>query len=103
MMVRELTDVVQSYPNRGKRAPEWLVEGIADYIKSYKYKRGACHSRIDPVKATYHDSYRTSGPFLDYLVRRPTSSKRGRSSGMPQAARSTSSPISRCPGARRDA
>lgn len=69
MMVHELVHVVQSYPNRPRRAPGWVVEGIADYIRFYKYEPGADRSRIDPEKATYHDSYRTTAAFFDYVVR----------------------------------
>jgi hypothetical protein len=69
MMVHELTHAVQQY----RRAPRganmgWLTEGIADYTRFYKYEPGADHSRIDPKKASYHDSYRTTAAFLNFLV-----------------------------------
>ncbi|MGH7133730.1 MAG: alpha/beta fold hydrolase [Phycisphaerales bacterium] len=69
MMVHELTHVVQAYPNRPRRAPGWLVEGVADYTRFYLYEPGADRSRINPEKASYRDSYRTTARFLDYLVR----------------------------------
>ncbi len=67
MMVHELTHAVQSYA-RGKPNMGWLTEGIADYIRFYVYEPGADHSRIDTRKASYHDSYRTTAAFLNFLV-----------------------------------
>lgn len=69
MIVHELTHLVQAYPNHPKRTPGWIVEGIADYVRFYKYEPGADHSRIDPERSNYDDSYRTTARFLDYLVR----------------------------------
>jgi hypothetical protein len=66
MVVHELTHVVQSYPDyRGK--PGWLVEGIADYTRWWRYEPEAPRSRIDPIKATYHDAYRTTAWWLAYV------------------------------------
>jgi hypothetical protein len=68
MMVHELVHVVQSYPTRPKRAPSWIVEGIADYIRFHKYEPGADKSRINPEKASYRDSYRTTARFFAWAV-----------------------------------
>lgn len=69
MMVHELVHAVQQYrrPPRGSDMG-WLTEGIADYIRFYKYEPGADKSRIDPDKASYRDAYRTTAAFLNYLV-----------------------------------
>lgn len=69
MMVHELVHVVQSYPNRPKRAPGWIVEGIADYIRFHQYEPGADKSRINSETASYRDSYRTTARFLAWVVR----------------------------------
>ncbi len=69
MIAHELTHIIQSYPNRPKSTPSWITEGVADYIRFYKYEPGADRSRIDPKRANYNDSYRTTARFLDYLVR----------------------------------
>jgi uncharacterized membrane protein len=69
MVIHELTHVVQSYPGyRGK--PGWLVEGIADYIRWWRYEPEAPRTRIDPEKAKYTDSYRTTAAFLAYVAGR---------------------------------
>ncbi|HWB20225.1 MAG TPA: basic secretory protein-like protein [Phycisphaerales bacterium] len=67
MVVHELTHVVQSYPRINSNM-SWLTEGIADYIRFYKYEPGADKSVIDVKKASYRDSYRTTAAFLNYLT-----------------------------------
>jgi len=64
-MVHEAVHVVQNY--RGRRNPGWLVEGIADYIRFFKYEPGRL-GRINPQRARYDGSYRVSAAFLAYLV-----------------------------------
>lgn len=68
MMVHEMVHVVQAYPNRPKRAPGWVVEGIADYIRFHQYEPGSDKSRIDPNRASYRDSYRTTAAFFAWAV-----------------------------------
>jgi basic secretory peptidase family protein len=66
-VIHELTHVIQSYPNqRGK--PGWLVEGIADYIRFWKYEPEVPRPRIDKEKASYKDSYRTTAAFLAWIT-----------------------------------
>jgi hypothetical protein len=67
MMVHELTHIVQSYPP-GRNKPGWLVEGIADYIRWWRYEPEAPRSRIDPLKASYRDSYRITAAFLAWIT-----------------------------------
>jgi hypothetical protein len=63
--VHETVHIVQSYP--GRNNPSWLVEGVADYIRFFKYEPGKL-GRIDPKSAHYDNSYRVSAAFLAYLV-----------------------------------
>jgi hypothetical protein len=64
-MVHEAVHVVQSYRVPGN--PGWLVEGIADYIRFFKYEPGKL-GRITPQRARYDGSYRVSAAFLAYLT-----------------------------------
>lgn len=64
MVVHELTHVVQSYPPGG---PGWLVEGIADYIRIVHFEPQAPRPKIDPVKASYKDAYKTTAMFLEWV------------------------------------
>jgi hypothetical protein len=64
-MVHEVTHVVQRYQS-GDR-PGWLVEGIADYVRFFKFEPGNL-GRINPETARYDGSYRVSAAFLAYLV-----------------------------------
>ncbi len=62
--VHELTHWVQQYPGG---APSWLVEGLTDYIRWYKFEpKPIVH--IDFRRANYTDSYRTTAAFLNYLI-----------------------------------
>ena len=69
MVVHELTHIIQAYPNSRKK-PGWLVEGIADYIRWWRYEPEAPRTRINPEKANYTDSYRTTGYFLAWVSRK---------------------------------
>lgn len=64
-MVHETVHVVQSY--RVPDNPGWLVEGIADYIRFFKYEPGKL-GRITPQRARYDGSYRVTAAFLAYLT-----------------------------------
>jgi hypothetical protein len=67
MMVHELTHIVQRYPNyRGK--PGWLVEGIADYTRWWRYEPETPRPKIDPLKNKYTDSYRVTAAFLAFIA-----------------------------------
>ncbi len=67
MMVHELTHVVQAYPGQ-KAKLGWLTEGIADYIRFWKYEPGVRQRKIDPEKSSYRDGYRVTAAFLGWLV-----------------------------------
>ena len=62
-MVHETVHVVQNYRTRNN--PGWLVEGIADYIRFYKYEPGKARNP-DPDRAKYNGSYRVSTAFLSF-------------------------------------
>jgi hypothetical protein len=66
-MVHETVHVVQNY--RGRRNPGWLVEGVADYVRFFKFEPGNL-GRIDPERAHYNGSYRVTAAFLAFLVDR---------------------------------
>jgi hypothetical protein len=70
-VVHELVHVVQQYRGArgGARNPGWLVEGIADYYRWFKYEPEPTGTRPrDPESANYTDSYRTTAGFLNYVV-----------------------------------
>jgi hypothetical protein len=71
-VVHELVHVVQSYGRVRRtdpdatRAPGWLVEGIADYIRWFLYEpetRGAEINERNLSRARYDASYRVTGTF----------------------------------------
>jgi hypothetical protein len=66
-IVHEMVHVVQQY--KGGKRPGWIVEGIADYERFYFYEPVSHRPHPNPQRSTYHDSYRTSGAFLDWIVR----------------------------------
>jgi hypothetical protein len=74
-LVHETVHVVQQYDQArgGNRAPVWLTEGIADYIRCWKYEPAENRHPISPVKdngqrASYTDSYQTTAAFLWYVT-----------------------------------
>jgi hypothetical protein len=78
-VVHEMVHVVQSYgrarrtnPN-ATRAPGWLVEGIADYIRWFLYEpqsKGAEITERNAARANYNSSYRITGNFLNWVMER---------------------------------
>lgn len=69
MVIHELTHVVQSYPSakQGFTKPGWLVEGIADQIRLFVFEPEARRPRINPDRAKYTDSYKTTAEFLNWV------------------------------------
>ena len=64
-MVHETVHCVQLYRGRGN--PGWLVEGVADYIRFFKYE--AVKPRpLAPERAKYDGSYRTTAAFLAFVT-----------------------------------
>jgi hypothetical protein len=64
-MIHETVHCVQSYRTPGN--PGWLVEGIADYIRFFKYEPGKI-GKLNVEKARYNGSYRVSAAFLNYVT-----------------------------------
>ena len=64
-MVHETAHCVQGYRARG--LPSWLVEGIADYIRFWKYEPGKA-GKVNAERAKYDGSYRTTAAFLAYVT-----------------------------------
>jgi hypothetical protein len=62
-MVHETVHVVQGYRGRN---PGWLVEGIPDYVRFFKYEPG----KAGPVGRNphYDGSYRVTATFLNYVT-----------------------------------
>lgn len=65
-MVHETVHCVQMYRGRGN--PGWLVEGVADYVRFFKYEGGNIGIRLTPERAKYDGSYRTSAAFLAFVT-----------------------------------
>lgn len=65
-LIHETVHIIQNYP--GRRNPGWLVEGVADYIRFFRFEPGKA-GPVDPQTARYDASYRTTATFLDYLSR----------------------------------
>ncbi len=63
-MVHETAHCVQSY--RGRGLPGWLVEGIADYERCWKYEPGTVRP-LNPDRAQYNGSYQVTAAFLAYV------------------------------------
>ncbi|MBW3622194.1 MAG: basic secretory family protein [Armatimonadetes bacterium] len=70
MVIHELVHVVQSYPRArpGASKPGWLVEGIADYIRWWRYEPEVPRTPINTERASYRDSYRTTAWFLAWIT-----------------------------------
>jgi hypothetical protein len=70
-VVHELVHVVQQYgraPRGSTRPPGWLTEGIADYVRWFRYEpqtRGAEITARNVARARYDASYRITGNFLN--------------------------------------
>src|SRR5262245_35053714 len=64
-MVHETVHVVQRYRTRNN--PGWLVEGIADYVRFFKFEPGKI-GRNNPDRVRYNGSYRVTAAFLNYAT-----------------------------------
>jgi hypothetical protein len=65
-MVHETVHIVQRYGRR-RGNPSWLVEGVADYIRFFKYEPGKI-GRLNVERARYDRSYRVTAAFLAYVT-----------------------------------
>jgi hypothetical protein len=64
-MVHETVHCVQLY--RGRNNPGWLVEGVADYIRFFKYEPMKPRA-LKPEQAKYDGSYRVTAAFLAFVT-----------------------------------
>jgi hypothetical protein len=64
-MVHETAHIVQNYQRRGN--PGWLVEGVADYVRFFKFEPGNL-GMINADDAHYNSSYRVTAAFLAYVT-----------------------------------
>ncbi len=68
--IHEMVHVVQSYGTRHRENPGYLVEGIADYVRWYKFEpqsHGAEISRRRLDSANFDASYRVTANFLNWV------------------------------------
>jgi hypothetical protein len=65
-VIHELCHVVQAYKHR---VPTWVTEGIADYVRWFKFEPADRHPSPDPNRAKYTDGYQTTAAFFDWIVR----------------------------------
>ncbi len=65
LVIHELTHVIQAYPPGTQ--PGWLVEGVADYIRYWRFEPEKPHGPIG-AKSSYRDGYGTTAAFLAWLV-----------------------------------
>lgn len=63
--VHETAHCVQNYP--GGRNPGWLIEGVADYVRFFKYEANKPR-KLKPERAKYDGSYQTTAAFLAYVT-----------------------------------
>jgi hypothetical protein len=64
-MVHETVHVVQRY--QGPDNPGWLVEGISDYLRFFRFEPGKL-GKINADHAHYDGSYRVTAAFLAYAT-----------------------------------
>ena len=64
-MVHETVHCVQLYRGRGN--PGWLVEGVADYLRFFKYEANKPKA-LAPERAKFDGSYRVTAAFLAFVT-----------------------------------
>lgn len=72
-IVHEMVHVVQQYRWGGRnRAPGWVQEGLADYIRWFIYEpeKHAANANFRDARTRYDNSYRVTANFLDWVERR---------------------------------
>ncbi len=67
MVVHELAHVVQAYPGSSGDYG-WLVEGIADYVRWWRYEPEQPRPTVEKGQ-TWRDGYRTTAAFLAWSMR----------------------------------
>ena len=64
-MIHETAHIVQHYG--GHDNPGWLVEGVSDYVRFFKFEPGKV-GRINADRAHYNGSYRVTAAFLAFVT-----------------------------------
>ena len=67
IVIHEMAHAIQSYPDGPK--PGWLVEGIADYIRWWRYEPEPPRTKITE-KSNFTDAYRTTAYWLAWCQRK---------------------------------
>ena len=65
MVIHELTHVIQQYPHN-KADIGWLTEGIADYVRWWRYEPESVRPRITE-RSAMKDGYRVTAYFLAWV------------------------------------
>ena len=68
IIVHELTHAIQHYSKRS--SPNWLAEGIADYVRLYLYEPYAPRPKILLGKSKYSENSLTTAAMLAYIQER---------------------------------
>jgi hypothetical protein len=66
-VIHELCHVVQAYGPQ--KVPGWVTEGIADYVRWFRYEPPNRRPRVNPKRAKYTDGYQTTAAFFDWICR----------------------------------
>jgi hypothetical protein len=61
LIIHELTHVLQGYPSY---QPRWLVEGIADYVRYFRFEGNHSVAPVNTKKYGYRDGYAAAARFL---------------------------------------
>lgn len=69
MVIHELTHAIQAYPD-SPTTPGWLVEGIADYTRWWRYQPDSPRPKINFKTANYTDAYRVTAYWLAWVSQR---------------------------------
>jgi hypothetical protein len=70
MVIHEMVHIFQPYANAGK-CPSWLSEGIADYIRYYRYEPEVLRNtrfRYYANTIDYHHGYDQTAAFLSWII-----------------------------------
>jgi len=63
-VMHEVVHWIQQYPDYNT---PWLVEGIADYIRYFRFEPRAEYPVLDPARSSYRDGYMTSAMFIAWV------------------------------------
>lgn len=67
MVIHEMTHAIQDY-RRTARSAGWLVEGIADYVRYWRYEPEKPKRKVNTKAAGIRDGYGSTPSFLAWLL-----------------------------------